>query len=173
MPDGRTHDYLTFAVGAVATPLIVSLPDMTPLRFSVLMGSYLVSGLIFSNDLDLHSSNYMRWGPLRFIWVPYQKMVPHRSWISHSLVIGPLLRVAYFGVVALAIAWLLLWLLAIFGQVLDPNGIIEQFTSTAYRFISDHPTETIYFLLGFVMGGAVHTIADVVSTWRKRHRVRW
>ncbi len=173
MPDGRTHDILTIAVGACAAPLVVSLPAMNPLHYGILLGSYLASGLIFSNDLDLHSSNYMRWGLLRFIWLPYQKVVRHRSWVSHSLVVGPLLRVVYFGLAVLLLLWLALAILAFFGNTLNPRGTFDQLTSRSYQFIISHPTATIYFLLGFVMGGAVHTVADVVSTWRKRHRIRW
>ena len=50
----------------------------------------------------------MRWRALRFIWKPYQHFVPHRSWISHSRLWGPVLRVIYFTVVMSLLAFLVL-----------------------------------------------------------------
>src|SRR6478672_5011127 len=101
MPNGRTHDFITLATAAAGTPLALNsgLPDTTTTTVGVLVGAYLLSGLLFSPDLDLKSTPYRRWRMLRFVWIPYQRMVPHRSWISHSFLLGPLLRVLYFAVV--------------------------------------------------------------------------
>lgn len=79
-------------------------PETRPLAWLVI-ASYTFSGIWLSSDLDVESSAYRRWGPLRWLWWPYQKLVPHRSWISHGLGVGPLLRVAYL----LEMLWLLLW----------------------------------------------------------------
>ena len=54
------------------------------------------SGLMLSPDLDLESGPYHRWGPLRYLWWPYKSVIPHRSPLSHSLVVGPTLRIVYF-----------------------------------------------------------------------------
>src|SRR5438445_8337661 len=92
MPDARTHDFITIVTAAAGAPaaLNMNLPDMRPPNAIVLLGAYLASGLLFSPDLDLHSSPYRRWRKLRWLWLPYQKLVPHRSWASHSLFFGPL-----------------------------------------------------------------------------------
>src|SRR5439155_22826121 len=104
MPSGRTHDLITIVTGAAVAPAVLNtrLPDMGPPNAMVLLGAYVVSGLLFSPDLDLHSTPYRRWRKLRWIWLPYRRLVPHRSWISHSMVMGPLLRIVYFaGVLSL------------------------------------------------------------------------
>ena len=44
----------------------------TPLAITLLVvGAYLFSGLLLSNDLDTQSRIYRRWGPLRGLWYPY------------------------------------------------------------------------------------------------------
>src|SRR6266566_7018649 len=103
MPNARTHDLITIVTAAASTPAVLnsSLPQIGPITTVVLVGSYLASGILFSPDLDLHSRPYRRWGPLRFIWLPYQKMIPHRSWVSHSFVFGPLFRVCYFALMVI------------------------------------------------------------------------
>ena len=56
----------------------------------------LLGGLLLSPDLDLVSPPYQRWGPLRWIWVPYQRLIPkHRHWLSHGVLIGSVLRLLY------------------------------------------------------------------------------
>ena len=49
-------------------------------------------------DLDIHSIQYRRWGPLRWIWLPYQKALKHRSQLSHGPIIGTAVRVMYLSV---------------------------------------------------------------------------
>jgi len=49
--------------------------------------------------LDLVSLPFKRWGLLRFIWIPYQRLIPrHRHWLSHGIIVGSALRLAYLGV---------------------------------------------------------------------------
>src|SRR5436305_9344184 len=101
MPDGKTHDKIT-VIGAVAAVPAWAFLAPPPHEWSVgltLFGATLFSGLMLSPDLDLDSSIYRRWGPFRFLWWPYQKIMPHRSVASHSLLLGPLLRILYFLVV--------------------------------------------------------------------------
>src|SRR5688572_8556941 len=107
MPNVRTHDYITVATAAVMVPFALNsgLPNLDAANTAVLAGSYLFSGIMFSPDLDTASRPYRRWGPLRWVWLPYRGLVPHRSWVSHSVVFGPLLRVLYFiGILALLFA---------------------------------------------------------------------
>ena len=123
MPNAPTHDFITIVTGAAVAPVVLNsaLPDANPTNTLVLVGSYLASGLLFSPDLDLRSAPYRRWRGLRFMWLPYQKLVPHRSWVSHSFLFGPLLRVVYFaGVLSI----LTLLILAIINALVpvDPTG---------------------------------------------------
>src|SRR5262249_45965301 len=98
MPSGEVHDRITVIGAAVAAPVWWLLTPPPPERTAggTLVCATLFSGLMLSPDLDLDSSIYRRWGPLRFLWWPYQKAIPHRSRLSHSFVLGPLLRLAYF-----------------------------------------------------------------------------
>ena len=69
--------------------------------------SHLLGGLYLSPDLDLKSLPWKRWGALRFLWIPYQR-IPHRHWLSHAPIVGSIGRLLYLGlwVSPLAIALL-------------------------------------------------------------------
>ena len=169
MPNVRTHDFITVATAAVMVPAALNsgLPELGEANTVVLVGSYLFSGIMFSPDLDTHSRPYRRWGPLRWVWLPYRGLVPHRSWVSHSLVFGPLLRVLYFiGILALLLA-------AGVGcanlfMPLDPTGALRVLGSDLFAWVTLYPTPIAYAVLGLVLGGASHTIADIVFSGIKR-----
>jgi uncharacterized metal-binding protein len=169
MPNGRTHDLITVVTAAAATPIILvsNLPEIGPATGAVLLGSYLASGIMFSPDLDLHSRPYRRWGPLRFIWIPYQRMVPHRSWVSHSFIIGPLLRVCYFVAMAVLLYLGVMALVNLFTPV-DSTGTLFSFGRTVTGWVETNPTLIAYALCGLLLGGATHTLADMIYSWVKR-----
>jgi uncharacterized metal-binding protein len=58
--------------------------------------SHLLGGLYLSPDLDLKSLPWKRWGILRIIWLPYQR-IPHRHWLSHAPIVGSIGRLLYLG----------------------------------------------------------------------------
>src|SRR5688500_17821201 len=96
MPGYRTHDFLTVAAAAALVPAYYALaPRPDPHSAAILAGACLLSGLLFSPDLDLHSQPRRRWGRAGLLWWPYEKAIAHRSWVSHSHVAGPLLRLVY------------------------------------------------------------------------------
>jgi len=199
MPGARTHDIITVVSGAALAPLVQWLqiyngfPEPAATRNTlILVGAHLLSGIMFSPDLDLDSAIDDRWGPLFVLWRPYMYVIPHRSFFSHSLIVSPLLRLLYFYLVVVALliggAWLL-------GQV----GIVVPYyhrvlTDRLLGLIHDYPQESRAFLLGFITGSAAHTIADYLVTggktvlrrlgirlrrdyrdhdaWRPRHRSR-
>ncbi|MGI8589150.1 MAG: metal-binding protein [Chloroflexia bacterium] len=174
MPAGRTHDLITVVTAAVGAPLTLSQPGITPGQVVILGGAYLLSGIMFSCDLDLRSEPYLRWGRFRFIWWPYQKVIHHRAVWSHGLIIGPVLRIIYFT----AVMFLLLYLgLAVVNllQPVDPSGTSLRAARWVGTYLHTHGAAALLALLGFVLGGASHTIADIISTahkhWRRRHRV--
>jgi uncharacterized metal-binding protein len=169
MPNARTHDIITVVTAATATPVVLTstLPDITPLTTAVLITTYLASGLVFSPDLDLHSRPYRRWGPLRFIWIPYQKMIPHRSWVSHSFVLGPLIRVLYFALASVLLYLATTTLINLFTPV-DATGTLLNLSRTITAWTQSHPTLIAYALAGLLLGGASHTLADIVYSWIKR-----
>ena len=59
---------------------------------------FLFGTLLVTPDLDLHFNDARRrWGGLRFIWAPYVALSKHRG-ISHSYVLGPIIRLLYLAV---------------------------------------------------------------------------
>ena len=96
MPNARTHDIITLITAAGANVAYFLQAPQPDLKLTALFtGSYLFAGYACAGDLDLNSTEYRRWGPLRFLWWPYRTLVPHRSWVSHGLIMGGLIRVLY------------------------------------------------------------------------------
>lgn len=167
MPSGRAHDGVTwflvtpmgFAAWAVGHDAAGTLAATAAFTFA---------GLMFSGDLDLKSQQYRRWGLLRWIWKPYQWVVPHRSFLSHGLLVGPLLRLAYLSAAALALMaggirlatgyWSFPWVgidaAATVAAGLDDRGWVL----------------LAYALAGLWIGGASHSLADWGWSGLKRRR---
>jgi len=92
-------------------PAYFTLTPNPELSLAVLFtATYLFAGYACAGDLDLDSTEYRRWGPLRFLWWPYKVIVPHRSWISHGLIMGGIIRVLYLALVTTGLLWIGLWL---------------------------------------------------------------
>ncbi|GAB4439517.1 MAG: metal-binding protein [Chloroflexi bacterium OHK40] len=170
MPDARTHDLITLATGAAIGPLAYGYfsgplarphPDAMALTLW-LVGAHVVSGVLFSPDLDLDSAIDDRWGILYWIWRPYMWMVPHRHFWSHSFIFAPLMRLGYFYLVVSLLLFGWVWLLARLGVVV-PDYHIQLFHNL--RALLGANTEITFFVLvGFCLGSAVHTIADWLVT---------
>jgi uncharacterized metal-binding protein len=105
MASGKNHDksiyFLTPVVG------IIGGYYFSPELGLIAASSHLLGGLYLSPDLDLKSLPWKRWGALRFLWIPYQR-IPHRHWLSHAPIVGSIGRLLYLGlwVSPLAIALL-------------------------------------------------------------------
>ncbi len=167
MPNIGAHDMITLISGIALIPAgwLVS-PEPALATALALSAGHIISGLAFSPDLDIAAANYRHWGPLRIIWWPYKEAIPHRSWLSHSLVVGPLLRLGYF----LLVAGMLVSLLLIFT---GNSALWIELQRSASQFLHQHPIQVLVFLLGFVTGGAAHTVPDRLSTNTKRTLNRW
>lgn len=172
MPSGKVHDQITIVAAVVVAPIWwYFAPTHSPSETAILAASTLVSGLLFSPDLDLNSSIYHRWGPLRFIWWPYQKLIPHRSKLSHSFILGPLLRLVYF----LGITWVLLrglsWVVSLFIDF-DRNGWSQRTSDVVVNAYHFYPRHFQVFLVGMFLGAGLHTGADLIVTAYKKRRHR-
>lgn len=170
MPSARTHDIITVVSGIVLTPLayyaVRTYTDLTPataLAGSLYLGgAHIVSGVLFSPDLDIDSTIDNRWGVFFWIWRPYMWLIPHRSFWSHSLLIAPLLRLGYFALVVSALAWVVVWLGSLIGLTTADDH--RALVSGVREFIVTHPLETWAVVLGFCTGSAAHTVADWLVT---------
>lgn len=170
MPSGVQHDRITMAI----LPIIVGITYLITRNFSprdsgeltlILAGSYLFSGMMFGPDLDIHSLQYQRWGFIKIIWLPYRRLVKHRSLLSHGLAIGTCLRLIYLGsIVAIvsifAVAIAQLW----FGFPWNWQVFVRE---RVYLSIREHPHAVIACLLGLEIGAMSHSISDWFSSWRK------
>lgn len=164
MPSGQTHDRITLWSLPAVTGLTIILTQSGSLTLLV-SGGFLFSGLILSPDLDLRSRPFKRWGFLRWIWIPYQKAIQHRSMFSHGPIIGTTVRVLYlacwvtiFGVLGLAIVQLFQ----------DVPWSWQQLTQGVTRSLSNHRAEWIALFLGLELGAMSHVLSDWTGSTYKR-----
>src|SRR4026207_327798 len=93
MPGARAHDFITVVTGMALVPLgfaagarIGALPDAALRGSAILVGAHILSGIMFSPDLDLDSAIDDRWGVFCWIWRPYMWGGQDRSrLLSHGL----------------------------------------------------------------------------------------
>lgn len=106
MASGRDHDRATWLLalpfGALWWPLLG--------LEGVICGAaaFLAGGLWLSPDLDTRSNPTRRWGPLRWLWWPYRRLLVHRSLLSHGPLIGSACRLLYLALLVLGLSALLM-----------------------------------------------------------------
>ena len=163
MPMGRTHDRIT---QRLISPVVISCFFITSnILISVLVGvSFVVGGLMLGPDLDTRSVQYNRWGIFRWMWWPYKKMIPHRSFLSHGPIIGTLVRAIYLFSVVAAVCALVIGFCLFFEMPLvhlRPALMFGLILLRSYEIWA-------VVLLGLEVGASSHYIADWVSTTAKR-----
>ncbi len=169
MPSGRVHDAITIVTAIAAVPIaprIDPTPDWTALGVGI--GAYLFSGLALSPDLDVNSRAYRRWGVFRFFWLPYEVLIPHRSWLSHSWVLGPLLRALYFFLIMYLLLRLGMSAIDAWIVPIDESEILRALERELRLSLLTNLTWAQSALIGLVAGGVVHSITDAFVTWFKR-----
>jgi len=99
MASGRNHDRAIL----FTTPIIGIIGVSYSLELGVVAAAaHLLGGLYLSPDLDLASKPFKRWGVLRVVWLPYQKLIPcHRHWLSHGIIVGSVVRLLYLAALLL------------------------------------------------------------------------
>jgi len=103
MASGKNHDRAIL----LSTPIIGIIGVSHSLELGIIAtAAHLLGGLYLSPDLDLKSIPFKRWGVLRVLWLPYQKLIPcHRHWLSHGVIVGSVIRLIYLAALLLPI-WL-------------------------------------------------------------------
>lgn len=167
MPSGRTHDRIT----------LWSLPWLVLLTFAltrsgeltlITSAGFLFSGLMFGPDLDIHSIQFKRWGWLRWLWIPYQKALSHRSRLSHGLLIGTILRILYLFVFLGTIA---IFAVAIAQLAWGFPWNWQEFWQTCWQKLPQYSGEAIALFVGLELGAMSHAFADTLgSTYKKFKR---
>ena len=112
-------------------------------------------------DLDIRSVQYRRWGLLRWIWLPYQKALKHRSTLSHGPIIGTAIRVIYMGVwVGIFTTVFAIALNALWDAKLTPKSITD-----TLRYLGNHYiVEWIAIIIGLELGAISHSTSDTIGT---------
>jgi len=110
--------------------------------------SCLAGGLWLSPDLDTRSNALRRWGPLRFLWWPYRRLIPHRSLWSHGPVLGTSVRL---GVL---LTWCLIITMAV--PALSPGMLL----AALQQLMRQHPHEFIALGVGLEGSAWIHLILD-------------
>lgn len=175
MPSGKVHDQITLIGAVCAVPAWLALAPR-PWEWGAgltLIGATLFSGWMLSPDLDLDSSIYHRWGPLRYLWWPYQKAIPHRSGLSHSYVLGPLLRLLYFALLMWGLFRIGTYALSFLTPLsFDRNQLSRNGGDFVVNLWHTHPQYAQMFLVGIFFGTALHVAADTIVTNAKRRAHR-
>ena len=173
MPNARTHDVITVVTGIALAPFPYVnalaqgyLPATAASDTAIFVGAHLLSGIMFSPDLDVDSAIDNRWGIFYWIWRPYMWLIPHRRWFSHGLILPPLLRLLYFGGVLSLLSIAAAWLFAQVGIVIPQYHLY--ITRYLWALTDQYPRESWLTIFGFITGGAAHTIADWLGTGSKR-----
>lgn len=166
MPSGRTHDRITLWGLPFVAGISYGQTQSSNLTL-ILSGAFLFSGLMFGPDLDLNSVQYKRWGWLRWIWIPYQKSLRHRSLLSHGPILGTTLRLLYLSV------WL--GILGIFVGIVqrlvgDVGWSWQQFFKLIERSLTQYSTQWIAFYLGLEIGAMSHSVSDWGGSNYKRFK---
>ena len=166
MPSGRTHDRITLWSLPIITGLTLAIARSGNLAL-IVSGGFLFSGLMFSPDLDLNSRPFKRWGWLRWIWIPYQKVMRHRSVLSHGLLIGTIVRMLYLAAWTIVLGIIILGIVQVFRDV-PWTG--QEFAEYIKRSLIEYRAEWIALFVGLELGAMIHSVSDWTSTAVKRSR---
>jgi uncharacterized metal-binding protein len=129
------------------------------LAFSITAGYYFGT-FYFGPDLDLPSRPYYRWKIFRFIWIPYQKMFAHRSFWTHGLLIGDIIRIFYVSFIILSIYLVSITIFGLNSEILNKK-IID--------YVKINEMAFILFISGIVISSTVHIFSDhLVSKYKRR-----
>lgn len=150
MADGKSHCRITLALTVTITP-IVTIATLSPEK-AVMFTIGCLLGLIVEPDLDVnHVTESERrmikvFGPLAYLWIglwlPYALIIPHRSILSHTPIVGTTIRLAYL------LGWLYL-LLGVLGM-------------QDWLFIAMQANLEVlaWLVLGLIIADTGHWIAD-------------
>lgn len=139
MPNHKTHDFITYLLLIVLTPISLIYIGVNIFTLLFIL-SYLFSGLMFNGDLDCYSKPYNRWYILKYIWIPYQHLIKHRSILSHGILIGTIIRILYLSFIPFIF-----------------------FHPEILRYVSLYYKELFYIFLGLEIGAISHIITDKIN----------
>jgi uncharacterized metal-binding protein len=165
VPNGRTHEAinLTFFAGLAAgyayarsQGLVAELGQLiTPQAVTTFSVSYLVGTFLVTPDLDLAEQGVRaksNWGLLGLLWIPYGALFSHRG-LSHTWLVGPLTRLIYMLIVALALSYVASAVAPFFGYNF----------SVKTQLVRNGQELAIGALIGYYVSQWLHLIADGIA----------
>jgi uncharacterized metal-binding protein len=165
VPNGRTHEAinLTFFAGLAAgyayarsQGLATELEQLvTPQVMTTFSVSYLVGTFLVTPDLDLAEQGVRaksNWGLLGLLWIPYGAMFSHRG-LSHTWLVGPMTRLIYLVIVALALGYVASAVAPFFGYAF----------SVKTQLVRNGQELAIGALVGYYVSQWLHLIADGIA----------
>ncbi len=170
MPKSHTHEKwaLLFAMPLSYIYFKLSGNLISSIVFFV---SFIFGVFMLSPDLDTKSKSYSRWGFLRFIWLPYRKIMKHRSIFSHLPFVGTLIRTSYLVISITLIVCLITYImLFILGIKTNQNIFLlmkNSFVMTFKVILQIKRDYIIAAILGISMGDLIHYILDVFASYLK------
>lgn len=169
MPTGKTHDKITFLLIVPTFLASYALTHQVEISFFATV-AMIFGGLMFGPDLDINSRQYNRWGPLKVLWWPYQKLFSHRSSFTHGILLGTIVRIGYFLIVIGLVYFISIYLFQFF-QGKEPQSKIL-LNNIGYQMVKAVELVPLNYLkaslLGIWLGAASHTLADLITTTFKQ-----
>ncbi|MDY7020401.1 MAG: metal-binding protein, partial [Cyanobacteriota bacterium] len=169
MPSGRTHDRITLWSLPVVAGITFGQTRSSHLTL-IVAGCFLFSGLMFGPDLDIRRSyHFQRWGWLRWLWLPYQKSVRHRSFLSHGPIMGTAVRVLYLSI-CLMMGTISVVLIA--RYVWESEWNLLEMTRILWRSLSQYSREWCAIFIGLELGAMSHYLSDWTLSGYKRLKTK-
>ena len=169
MPSGKTHDRITLWSLPWLVAITLLLTRNAKLTLIIASG-FLFSGLMFGPDLDIYSIQFQRWGKLRWLWLPYQKLLRHRSLLSHGFLIGTTIRLLYLLSLMLIVT---IFVVALAQSIGGFYWNWQEFGQTIARgIIGKYRPEAIATFAGLELGAMSHSVSDTLSSNYKRYQKR-
>lgn len=171
MPSGKTHDQITWICLPFIIILSLIITKQFILTFLVAIG-FVFSGLMFGPDLDIYSVQFQRWGFLKFIWLPYQKGLKHRSFFSHGFIIGTIIRILYLTLILFIIA---IMVISIVQLIFGFPWHWQKFIINSYQAVKiNYWSEILSLFIGLELGAMSHYLADNIrSQWKAKNKQKF
>jgi len=164
MPSGKVHD--SIAAISICPVFFIGhyLAHLNLWGSCVFMLATVFSQLMFGPDLDAGSKQYKRWGIFRWIWIPYRKLIPHRSVFSHGLLWGPIFRCLYLLVVITIFALIINQIIYNYTNI---NFARYLFPKIIYLMFKLKIRYLMQLVAGLFVGAGIHTITDKIFSFFK------
>lgn len=176
MSKGSTHDKFSFFLIPIIILIAILMLEFTQLNkllfVCLVVGFYIIGFLFFSPDLDLKGNSYYRWRFLRFIWIPYQKVIPHRSILSHGIFIGTMLRIFYLFFIGNIFTSFLYFLFTNKNNLSLFSECFFKINSSFFNYISIYKEVSISIFIGLELAAIYHIFMDVSSSFIKLKKIK-